>query len=153
MKRILLLLPVIIMSFIACKKKGDDRLAFNTWRVNGQLHKAVTVSRLPGTTFITASDGGGSTTGNSLTFLFTKEPGSGMYQVVDFPAADNEVGLLAQEGSIANIYRSKAAGAQRLQISVNNGFMNVYVPKMTLYPALPTQSATITLEANILENR
>lgn len=153
MKRILLLLPVIIMGFTACKKKGDDRLAFNTWTVNGQLHNAITVSRLPGTTFVTASDGGNSTTGNTLTFLFSAEPRSGMYRVVDYPAAANEVGLLAQDRNITNIYRSKAADAQMLQVSVNNGFINVYVPKMTLYPALPIQSATITLEANILENR
>jgi len=153
MKKLLLLLPIVLLTFAACNKKNDDSLAFNTWTVNGQLYKAMTVTRLPGTSFINASDGGSGMSGNNLTILFQSEPHSGTYRIVDYPAADNEAGLLVQHGSITNLYRSKAADEGLLYVRVEDKKVSVYVAGTVLYPALPTQSATITLAANILESR
>ncbi len=144
MKKILLSLAAATLLCSSCHKDDDDNYVSNTWTVNGVLHNVVNSGRAIGNNNVFVNDGNG-TAGSALTFFFAGAPVNGTYKIVDYPTQPNEIGILVQEGSLLNAYRSTSNDARTVLVGVDGTRATIYLEAADLVGVVPgTEGATVT---------
>lgn len=149
MKRLLLSLAAASLLFASCDKNDDDDdYVSNTWTVNGTVHQVVNSGRLIGNTNIFVNEGNG----HGLTFVFAGAPVSGNYVVVDYPTQPGEVGIIAQEGSLQDIYRSTSSvnEGSTVSVGVDGNNATIYTAGANLIGLLQG-AGNVTVTASIRE--
>ena len=159
MKKVLLSLAVLTTLFSSCKRNdddfGDDYIT-NTWSVDGMRYDVVNCSRVGGNFSIHVNDGKPVNEAHSLTFIFAGNPTTGRYKIVDYPAAPDEVSVLAQNGSLASIYRgvnnTGEGSAREVNITVNDNKATVRITSpVILQPLLPAGGPGVEVTASVRE--
>lgn len=154
MKKLLLSLAVFTTLFSSCKKDDDDADVPNTFIINDQVHQVRNCGRIGGNFTVFINDGTPANEAHSATFIFAGSPTTGTYKIVEYPVAPNEVSILVQNGSLAELYRSTGSEPRNVRVTVDNNnkaWISVF-DGASLQPVVPTgDPAGVELKANFRE--
>lgn len=88
----------------------------------------------------------------SITFGFSKsQQSAGMYKIVGYPRADNELSIFCSSGSGEAYYRSTGNDGATAQLSFTNGKLSLYCDKVVMKQDLFVGGDSTTLSFNLSE--